>query len=61
MSAHLKSAHIAGLAPSLHQREEGVRPGAIKVVEQAVAFPGAAFTIVVAGGAGLSEREVQLR
>src|SRR5271157_1984323 len=46
MSAHLKPAHIAGLAPSLHQREEGVRPGAIKVVEQALAFPGAAFTIV---------------
>ena len=29
VSAHLKPAHVAGLAPSLHEGEEGVRPGAV--------------------------------
>src|SRR6516164_3464507 len=57
VSAQLKPAHVTGLAPNLHQREEGVRPGAIKVVKQALAFPGAPFTIVIARSAGLSECE----
>ena len=57
VSAHLKPAHVAGLAPSLHQCEEGVRPGAIQVVEQTLACPGAPFTIVITRSAGLSEGE----
>ena len=58
VSAHLKPAHITGLAPSFHQGEEGVRPRAVEAIENALAFPGAAFTIVVARGAGLSEGKV---
>src|SRR5436305_7538227 len=54
VSAHLKPAHVARLAPSLHEGEEGVRPGPVEAVEQALALPGAAFTIVVARGASLS-------
>jgi hypothetical protein len=29
VSAHVKPAHVAGLAPCLHEGEEGVGPGAV--------------------------------
>ena len=29
VSTHNKPAHVAGLAPSLHEGEEGVRPGPV--------------------------------